>query len=49
MSKYLFFFSGTFSSLSWISLKADRYTSFVVLLLISLILWLVGEYKEIKE
>jgi hypothetical protein len=49
MSKYLFFASGSISSSAWILLKSDRYTYFVVLMVISLILWLVGEYKEVRE
>nr|DAY67490.1 MAG TPA: hypothetical protein [Caudoviricetes sp.] len=46
MSKCLFFFSGTASSLAWASLHADRYTAFGLLLLVSLILWFLGEYMK---
>lgn len=46
MSKYLFFFSGTASSLAWTSIHYDRYIAFGLLLLVSLILWFLGEYMK---
>lgn len=46
MSKYLFFFSGSFSSLGSIAFRNDYYTHCVVLFLISLGLYLWGCYKN---